>query len=70
MLHDVAPMVDIRSEFERVRDVKASGKVGPHGIFSNRNRYGSCQKAVTVELKSHGTMYRKELMSKPGTRLS
>ena len=49
---------------------RASGKVGPHGIFSDRKRYRSRQKAVTAELKSHGTMYRKELVSKTGTRLS
>ena len=45
-------------------------EVGPHGEFFDRKRYGSRQKAVTAELKSRGTTYRKELVSKTGTRLS
>ena len=31
---------------------------------------GSRQETVTARLRSHGTMYRKELVSKAGTRLS
>ena len=49
---------------------RASGEVGPHGIFSDRKRYGSRQKAVAAELKSRGTMYRVELVLKTDTRLS
>ena len=41
-----------------------------HGVFSARKRYGSRQKKVKVELESPGMMYRKELVSKAGTRLS
>ena len=33
MLHDVVPMVEIRSEIGRVGAVKSWGKVGPHGAF-------------------------------------
>ena len=45
MLHDVAPMVEIHSEFERVRGVKSLGQSGPTWhIF--------CQKAVWVTSES------------------
>ena len=46
------------------------GKVGPHGVFCDRKRYRSRQETVTAELRSRATMYRKELVSKTGTRLS
>ena len=70
MPHDVVPMVDIRSEIERLWAVKSWGKVGPHGVFCDIKRYGSRQETVTAELRSRGTMYRKELVSKTGTRLN
>ena len=66
MLHDVVPMVTIRSE---IGSLWAYGKVGPHGVFCDRKRCGSRQETVTAELNSRGTMYRKELVSKTGTRL-
>ena len=50
--------------------LRAWGKVGPPGVFCDRKRYGSRQETVTAELRSRGTMYRKELVSKTGTRLS
>ena len=43
-------------------------KFGPHGVFGYRKRFGSRQQTVTAELRSCGTMYRKELVSKTGTR--
>ena len=46
------------------------GKLGPHGVFCHRMRYGSRQETVTAGLKSPGAMYRKELVSTTGTRLS
>ena len=49
---------------------RAWGKVGPHGVFCDRKRYGSRLQTVTAELRSRSTMYRKELVSKTGTRLS
>ena len=72
MLHDVVPMVEIRSEIERllVWAVKSLGKVGPHGEFCDRKRSGSRQETVTAELRSRGTMCRQELVSTTGTRLS
>ena len=62
MLHDVVPMVEIRSAFEMVRGVKSLGKRRPAWHIFDRNRYGSRQRAVAAELKSRGTMYRKELV--------
>ena len=44
MLHDVAPMVEIRSEFERVWDMRASGKSSRKHIIR--------QKAVWVTSES------------------
>ena len=38
--------------------------------FSDRKRYGSRQETVTAELRSRGTMYSKELVSKTGATLS
>ena len=64
-------MVDIRSEFETVRGAKSLRTKSVLMVFlSDRKRYGLCQKVVTAELKSRGTMYRTELVSRTGTRLS
>ena len=49
---------------------RAWGKVGPHGLFCDRKRYGSRQETVMAEPRSRGKMYRKELVSKSGTRQS
>ena len=49
---------------------RAWGKVGPHGVFCDRKRYASRRETVRADLRSRGTMYRKELVSKTGTRLS
>ena len=70
MLHDVVPMVEIRREIERLWAMKSLGEVGRHGVFCDRKRYGSRQEAVTGELRSRGTIYRKVLVSKTGMRLS
>ena len=50
--------------------MKSWGKVGPHGVFCDKKRYGSRQETVTAELRSRGKMYRKELVSTTSTRLS
>ena len=50
-------MVEIRSEFDRVRGVKSLGQSPSTWYIFDRKRYGSRQKAVTAELKSRGTMY-------------
>ena len=64
-------MLEIRSELDRVRGVKSLGQSrSAHGIFSDRKRYGSRQKAMATELISRGTMYRMEVVSKTGTRLA
>ena len=71
MLHGVVPMI-----VDSVGNWKATGmgceepgaKSVRMGVFCDRKRYGSRQETVTAELKSCGTMYRKE--SKTGTRLS
>ena len=42
------------------------GKVGPYGVLSDRKRSESRQETMTAELRSRGTMYRKELVSKTG----
>ena len=75
MLHNVALMVEIRSEFERVRGLKGLGQSrSAWYIFRQKAVWpwvtSSRQKTVTAELKSRGIMYRKELVSKTGTRLS
>ena len=70
--HDVdVPMVEIIwSEIERLWAVKILGQSRSAWCICDRKRYGSRQETVTSELRSRGTMYRKDLVSKSGTRLS
>ena len=70
MLHDVVPMVEIRSEIELLWAVKSLGQSRSAWRCLRRKRDGSRQETVTAELRSHGTMCRKELVSNTGTRLS
>ena len=48
-----------------ITTTRAWAKVGPHGVFCDRKRYGARQETVTAGPRSRGTMYRKELVSKP-----
>ena len=66
----LCPWLSFGRKMKGYRPRRAWGKVGPHGVFRDRKRYESRQEAVTAELRSRGTMYRKELASKTGTRLS
>ena len=70
MLHAVAPMAEIRSEIEKLCAVKSLGQSRSAWYIFRQKAVWSRQKTVTAELKSRGTMYRKELVSKTGTRLS
>ena len=66
----LSPWLRFDRKMKGYRPLRAWGKVGPHGTrFCNRKRYVLRQETATSELRSRGTMYRKELVSKTGTTL-
>ena len=63
-------MAEIRSEIDRLWAAKSLGQSRSGWCVLRQKRYGPRQETVTAELRSRGTMHRKDLVSKTGTRLS
>ena len=63
-------MVEIRSEIERLSAIESLGQSRSAWCILRQKAYGSRQETVMAELRSRGTMYRKDLASKTGTRLN
>ena len=71
VLQDVVLMVEIPSESERLWAMKSLRlSRSAWCILRQKALCGSRQETVTAELRSRGTVYRKDMMLKTGTRLS